>query len=118
MPNALLDRFIHALEAQAVPPLFVAILGAALLCLLFKRLEHAFIRVVRSARAGRQAGRVVTNRNVVSASVVRYCPICHSQMVKRKARPGPRAGQELWSCPNYPDCGGTRPVSQASGVPL
>ena len=45
MPNAQLDRFIHALEAQAVPPLFVAILGAALLCLLFKRLEHTFIRV-------------------------------------------------------------------------
>src|SRR6266404_6863760 len=109
MPNAQLDQFIHALEAEAVPPLFVAILGAALLCLLFKRLEHTLIRVVRSARAGRQAGRVVTNRNVVSAGVVRHCPICHSQMVKRKARRGSRAGQEFWGCPNYPDCGGTRP---------
>src|SRR5256886_16412378 len=107
MPNAQLDRFIHALEAQAVPPLFVAILGAALLVLLFKRLEHTFIRVVRSARAGRQAGKVVTNRNVVSAGVVRHCPICHSQMVKRKARRGSPAGQEFWGCPKFPDCGGT-----------
>src|SRR6266702_686499 len=51
--------------------------------LLFKRLEHALIRVVRSARAGRQAGKVVTNTNVRSAGIIRHCPICHSQMIKR-----------------------------------
>ena len=110
MPNAQLDQFIHALEAEAVPPLFVVILGAALLGLLFKRLEHALIRAVRSARASRQAGKVVTNTNVVSAGVVRYCPACNSQMVKRNARRGSQAGQEFWGCPNYPDCRGTRPV--------
>jgi restriction system protein len=110
MPTAQLDRFIHALEAEAVPPLFVAILGAALLCLLFKRLEHALIRVVRSARAGRQSGKVVTNTNVRSAGIIRHCPICHSQMIKRKAGGGSQAGEEFWGCPNYPDCRGTRPV--------
>jgi len=110
MPNAQLDQFIHALEAQAVPPLFVAILGAALLGLLFKRLEHTLVRVVRSARAGRQAGKVVTNKNGRSAGIIRHCPICHSQMIKRKARLGSLAGQEFWGCPNYPDCRGTRPV--------
>ena len=108
MPSAQLDKFIQALEAQAVPPLFVAILGAALLVLLFKRLEHALIRVVRSVRA-RQAGKLVTNTNVRSAGIVRHCPICHSQMIK-KARRGSHAGQEFWGCPNYPDCHGTRPV--------
>ena len=110
MPTGQLDQFIHALEAEAVPPLFVAILGAALLCLLFKRLEHTLIRVVRSARAGRQAGKVVTNTNVRSAGIIRHCPICHSQMIKRKAGGGSHVGQEFWSCPNYPDCRGTRPV--------
>jgi restriction system protein len=109
MPNAQIDQLIHALEAQAVPPLFVAILGAALLGFLFKRLEHALIRAVRSARA-RQAGKVVTNTNVRSAGVIRYCPICNSQMIKRKARREPRPGQEFWACANYPDCRGTRPV--------
>jgi restriction system protein len=110
MPNALLDQFIHALEAEAVPPLFVAILSAALLVLLFKRLEHALVRVVRSARV-RQAGKVITHRNVGSAGIIPHCPICHSQMIKRKARRGSRAaGQEFWGCPNYPDCRGTRPV--------
>jgi len=115
MPNAQLDQFIHALEAEAVPPLFVAILGAALLGLLFKRLEHALVRAVRSARA-RQVGKVVTNTNVRSAGIIRHCPICHSQMVKRKARRGSRAGQEFWGCPNYPDCRGTRPVWGKSTV--
>jgi restriction system protein len=109
MPNALLDQFIHALEAEAVPPVFVAILGAALLVFLFKQLEHALVRAVRSARV-RHAGKVVTNRNVVSAGIVRHCPLCHSQMIKRKARRGSRADQEFWGCPNYPDCRGTRPV--------
>jgi len=110
MPNAQLDQFIRALEAEAVPPLFVAILGITLLGFLFKRLEHAIVRLVRSARGGRQMEKVITNRTVVSAGVVRHCPICHSQMVKRKARRGSRAGQEFWGCPNYPDCRGTRPV--------
>jgi hypothetical protein len=110
MPNALLDQFIHALEAEAVPPVFVAILGAALLVLLFKRLEHALVHAVRSARGRRQMAKVVTNRSVVSAGVVRHCPICHSQMIKRNARRGTRAGQEFWRCPNYPDCRGTRSV--------
>jgi hypothetical protein len=109
MLNAL-DQFIHALEAEAVPPLFVAILAVALLGFLFKRLEHALVRAIRSARGGRQMAKVVTNRNGVSAGVVRHCPICHSQMIKRKARRGSRAGQEFWGCPNYPDCRGTRPV--------
>jgi len=109
MPSAL-DQFIHTLEAEAVPPVFVAILGAALLVLLFKRLEHALVHAVRSARGRRQMEKVITNRNVGSAGVVRHCPICHSQMIKRKARRGSRAGQEFWSCPNYPDCRGTRPI--------
>jgi Topoisomerase DNA binding C4 zinc finger len=110
MLNAQLDQFINALEAEAVPPIFVAILGVALLGFLFKRLEHALVRAIRSARGGRQMAKVVTNRNVGSAGVVRHCPICHSQMIRRKARRGSRAGQEFWGCPNYPDCRGTRPV--------
>jgi Topoisomerase DNA binding C4 zinc finger len=109
MPNAL-DQFINALEAESVPPLFVAILAAALLGLLFKRLEHTIIRAIRSARGGRQMAKVVTNRNVGSAGIIRHCPICHSQMIKRKAGRGSQAGEEFWSCPNYPDCRGTRPV--------
>lgn len=111
MPNAQLDQFIQALEAEAVPPLFLAILAGGLLGFLFKRLEHALVRAVRSARAARQTEKVVvTNTNIRSAGVVRFCPVCHSQMIKREARRGSRAGQEFWGCPNYPDCRGTRPI--------
>src|SRR5438046_5513451 len=110
MPTGQLDQFIHALEAEAVPPLFVAILAAALLGLLFKRLEHALIRVVRSARAGRQAGKVVTNTNVRSAGMIRHCPTCHPHMVKRKPRGGPRVRQESARCASSPDCRRTRPA--------
>lgn len=39
-----------------------------------------------------------------------FCPECQSRMVKRKARRGANAGQELWGCTRYPDCKGTRPA--------
>jgi hypothetical protein len=109
MPSAQLDQFIQALEAEAVPPLFVAILGAGLLGFLFKRLEHALVRAVRSARGGRRMEKLVTNTNIRAAGIVRFCPVCHSQMIKRNARRGSQAGQEFWGCPNYPDCRGMRP---------
>lgn len=38
------------------------------------------------------------------------CPRCGSEMVKRKARQGAKAGQEFWGCPKFPECRGTRPV--------
>jgi Topoisomerase DNA binding C4 zinc finger len=110
MPNAQLDQFIHALEAKAVPPLLVAILGAALLGLLFKWLEHGIVCLIRSARGTPQARKVVTNTNVGFAGVTPRCPICNSQMIKRRARRGSRAGQEFWGCSNYPECRGTRPI--------
>jgi Topoisomerase DNA binding C4 zinc finger len=103
-------RSIHALEMKAVPPLVLVTIVAGLLGLLLKWFEHGLIRLVRSARAGRKTDKVLTNTNVVSAGVVRHCPICHSQMVKRKARRESRAGQEFWGCPNYPECRGTRPI--------
>jgi hypothetical protein len=110
MPSVQLDQFIHALEMKAVPPLVLATIVAGLLGLLFKWFEHGLIRLVRSARVGRQTEKVITKTNVVSAGVVRHCPICHSQMVKRKARRESRAGQEFWGCPNYPECRGARPI--------
>lgn len=110
MPNSQFDQFIRALEMKAVPPLVLATIAAGLLGLLLKWFEHGLIRLIRSVRVGHQTEKVATNTNVVSAGVVRHCPICHSQMIKRKARRGSRAGQEFWGCPNYPDCRGTRPV--------
>jgi hypothetical protein len=109
MPNVQLDQFMRALEMKAVPPLVVATIAAGLLGLLFKWLEHGLIRLIRSARSSGYARKVPTNANVVgSAGRTPHCPICNSQMLKRKARRGSRAGQEFWGCPNYPDCRGTR----------
>ncbi|RAP58100.1 protein kinase [Oleiagrimonas sp. MCCC 1A03011] len=36
------------------------------------------------------------------------CPICQSQMIRRKARRGPKAGKYFWGCSRYPACHGTR----------
>ena len=37
------------------------------------------------------------------------CPKCGSPMRKRLAKKGRNAGNAFWSCPNWPECDGTRP---------
>lgn len=44
------------------------------------------------------------------------CPQCGSEMVRRTARRGSRAGEEFWGCFRYPRCRGTRPIDGA-GAP-
>jgi hypothetical protein len=111
MPIAQLDQFVHAPEMKAVPPLVLATIAAGLLGLFFRWLEHGLIRLVRSARGGGYARKVATDANVVaSAGVTLPCPICNSQMVKRKSRRGARAGQEFWGCFAFPKCRGTRSI--------
>jgi ssDNA-binding Zn-finger/Zn-ribbon topoisomerase 1 len=34
------------------------------------------------------------------------CPVCGSQMVRRVASRGTRAGQPFWGCPRFPECRG------------
>lgn len=36
------------------------------------------------------------------------CPKCGKPMIKRVAKKGINAGNEFWSCSNYPKCNGTR----------
>lgn len=40
------------------------------------------------------------------------CPECGSAMVRRKARQGPRAGQDFLGCSRFPACRGTREITQ------
>src|ERR1700736_3281632 len=110
MPNAQLDQFVHALEMKAVPPLVLAVIAGGLLGLIFKWFEHGLIRLVRSARSGRQTENVVTNSSIAFVGAVPHCPVCNSQMVKRRSRRGTRAGQEFWGCFAFPKCRGTRPI--------
>ncbi len=37
------------------------------------------------------------------------CPKCGATMRKRLAKKGRNAGNVFWSCPNWPECDGTRP---------
>jgi restriction system protein len=36
------------------------------------------------------------------------CPVCGSEMVKRTARKGSKAGSHFWGCSKFPTCKGTR----------
>lgn len=110
MPNPQLDQFIDALEGKAVPVLLLATIGAGLLSLFLKWLEHSLVRKVRSIRDARQ-----TNKNaaVPAASCVNappHCPSCNALMVKRTARRSANAGSDFWGCSKYPNCRGTRAI--------
>lgn len=38
------------------------------------------------------------------------CPLCGKSMIKRVAKKGINSGKEFWSCSDYPNCNGTKPV--------
>jgi restriction system protein len=42
------------------------------------------------------------------------CPACGQPMRERTAKSGPKAGRTFWGCSGYPDCRGTREMSDAS----
>jgi len=39
------------------------------------------------------------------------CPLCGKPMVKRVAKKGCNSGNEFWSCSDFPNCRGTRPIT-------
>jgi Topoisomerase DNA binding C4 zinc finger len=111
MPNPQLDQFMDALEAKVVPVLLLATIGAGLLSLFLKWLEHSLVRKVRSIRDARQTNKKIAA--VPAASWVNappHCPSCNASMVKRTARRGANAGSDFWGCSNYPNCRGTRAI--------
>ncbi|MGA7181148.1 MAG: restriction endonuclease [Thiobacillaceae bacterium] len=65
---------------------------------------HALIRGVNVPGKAASATSAVATANAPS------CPVCQSEMVKRKARKGANAGSEFWGCSRYPACKGTRPI--------
>ena len=38
------------------------------------------------------------------------CPLCGKPMLRRMAKKGINSGHEFWSCSDYPNCRGTRPI--------
>jgi len=47
-----------------------------------------------------------------SQTSARRCPKCGSPMVLRTAKQGAHAGQQFWSCSEFPRCRGVAPVSE------
>ncbi|MCC5875644.1 MAG: restriction endonuclease [Candidatus Sumerlaeia bacterium] len=45
------------------------------------------------------------------------CPKCGSPMVMRKARKGPRAGNNFWGCSMYPRCRASRSIAPDDPIP-
>lgn len=42
------------------------------------------------------------------------CPACGKPMRQRTAKTGPKTGRTFWGCTGYPDCRGTREMSDQS----
>ena len=57
------------------------------------------------------------NKQAANAAPAPACPKCGEPMRLRTARKGANAGQSFWGCSAYPDCTGTRAVSQPPPPP-
>jgi restriction system protein len=71
-----------------------------------ERLYVARVRARETAQMEQSAG-----------SPAPACPLCAKSMRQRTAKQGPHAGQPFWGCSSYPDCRGTRPLSDSSDPP-
>ena len=49
-----------------------------------------------------------------AASDAPVCPLCGKDMRRRTAKQGPHAGKAFWGCSGYPECRGTRAMSEES----
>jgi hypothetical protein len=92
-----IDQFTQALFGKVesviiVCAILILVVGIPLHWLRLKA-ERALIRVIRSARARRQAQKSAANTD--SSETVSHCPICNAQMVKRLARRGSRSGFDV-----------------------
>jgi len=107
-----IDQFTQALFGKVesvliVCAILILVVGIPLIWLRLK-LEHALIRVIRSARERREAQKSAAITD--SSETVPHCPVCNALMVKRLARRGVSAGSTFWGCSNYPQCRGTRAI--------
>lgn len=68
--------------------------------------EQLYASRVRAREAGRSDGSEL--------SCVPACPLCGKGMRRRIARQGVHSGHSFWGCSGYPECKGTRAMSDES----
>jgi restriction system protein len=74
------------------------------------------LKQAKAMRSGGSAEAAARERAAVRAAApqapkaeaVPSCPTCQSDMVRRTAGKGPKAGSQFWGCSRYPACRGTR----------
>ena len=78
-----------------------------------RELEQAFLREggIRE-RMTRARLEVRDAQEQPAAAPAPASPLCGKPMRQRTARQGANAGKPFWGCSGYPDCKGTRPVTQ------
>lgn len=73
--------------------------------------EQEVAAFAQALQAGRHAPTLATHRRHVQnlkrrsdPGAERLCPKCGNALVVRKARSGPKTGQQFWGCSGYPAC--------------
>lgn len=113
MANVVLASFFSEISHRAGLILLITIAGGIVVGLLLGLLERRTARHLRARRAEKR--RKAAEAAVPSSDLVLEegpdCPKCHSPMVIRVARRGPKAGSRFWGCSNYPACRSTRALA-------
>ena len=74
--------------------------------------ERLYASRVKAREAGKSDQSDKSDRSDESETPA--CPLCGKAMRRRTARQGPNAGQPFWGCSAYPECKGTRSISDKS----
>jgi hypothetical protein len=113
MPNAAMDPFMHMLVWKMVP---IAILCGAAWLLLHEALLWFERRITRELQSHREGRKMEWAQFIPSNGADRgkapFCPSCKALMIKRDGARGANAGPGFWGCSNYPECRGTRTLTQ------
>jgi len=107
------DPFTAGAEDSATSANALLILCGRVISMLRRQIEHLFDDF-------KKEGGFTENLTAERLSVIKQksakegapaCPICEKPMRRRMARKGINSGKEFWSCTDYPNCHGTRPIS-------
>lgn len=105
-------KFAEWLDAPdpVAPARALSVLSARLQRMLGRQLERAYGEFLGQGgfREALSGGRLAARASAPPEEGAPECPRCGKPMQRRLARRGARAGRPFWSCPDYPDCDGTR----------
>lgn len=106
------DRWIEADDA-VVAANALLILCSRLITMLRHQIDHLLtdFKADGGFTENLTQERLTTLKERSTSAAAPACPLCGKPMLRRMAKKGINSGREFWSCSDYPNCRGTRAIT-------